>query len=764
MISASLQPHFQAYLSSKTGLFTQVKKRDGRIVPFEPARVVRALAKAGAATGEFGEETALRLAIKAINHADQLLATGLPSVEDIQDIVEEVLLASPFRATARAFIIYRDQHARLRELRAGGDIDLIDAYLKKLDWQVRENSNMSYSLQGLNNYLASAISQNYWLNAIYPPAIRDAHDHGDFHLHDLNQLSVYCVGWDLHDLLNQGFCGVPGKIEAKPARHLRSALGQIINFLYTLQGEAAGAQAFSSFDTLLAPFIRFDGLSFAQVKQALQEFVFNINVPTRVGFQTPFTNVTLDLLCPGHYADQPVVIGGVLQPQTYGQFQAEMNLFNRAFFEVMAEGDAKGRVMTFPIPTINLTPDFKWDDPNLAGLWEMTGRYGIPYFSNFINSDMKPEDARSMCCRLRIDNTRLEKRGGGLFGAHPLTGSVGVVTINLPRLGHLAAQDVPATTLVTTTDETAAARETAFRARLGRLMDLARDSLEIKRKFLERFTAAGLYPYTSHYLRHMHERFGVYWKNHFSTIGLVGMNEACANLGLESIATPAGRAFALRTLDFMRERLVAYQQETGNHYNLEATPAEGTSHRLALKDKQRFPGILVSNEEDLLRGAKPFYTNSTHLPVQHTDDPFAALDHQDEFQTLYTGGTVLHLFLGERLADPQAVKHLVRRVAETYRLPYFSLTPTFSVCPEHGYVAGEHHHCPQCGKEAEVYSRVVGYLRPVKQWNEGKQAEFSRRQVYRVPAAQELASPTQSPDMVPLPASPAEASAGSAVA
>lgn len=721
-----------AYLTTTSGVPADVRKRDGRVVPFAATRIARSLTKAGEATGEFDAALAHRLTVRVVNLMLATIADPVPTVEQIQDRMEEVLLESPFRKTARAVIVYRDQHKRMRELAARQDVDLIEGYLAKLDWQVRENSNMSYSLQGLNNYISSAVSQSYWLNAIYPPAVRAAHEGGDFHLHDLNQLSVYCVGWDLHDLLSQGFRGVMGKIESSPARHLRTALGQIVNFFYTLQGEAAGAQAFSSFDTLLAPYIRHDALTYEQVRQTLQEFVFNINVPTRVGFQTPFTNITLDLVCPKHFAAQPVVIGGEMRPETYGEFQAEMDLFNRAFFEVMARGDARGRVMTFPIPTINLTPGFDWDNPNLAGLWEMTGRYGIPYFSNFINSDMKPEDARSMCCRLRIDNTQLEKRGGGLFGAHPLTGSVGVVTINLARLGHLASLDAPG---VPGDDAPVAAREEAFRIRLARLMDLARESLETKRKLLERLTDAGLYPYTIHYLRHMKERFGAYWKNHFSTIGLVGMNEACANLGVGGIHSEEGRAFAIRTLDFMRDRLVGYQRETGNHYNLEATPAEGTSYRFARKDKELLPEILVANEEDLARGAKPYYTNSTHLPVHATDDLFEALDHQDELQTRYTGGTVLHLFLGENIREPVAVKNLVRRIAENHRLPYFSLTPTFSVCPDHGYISGEHPACPRCGKETEVYSRVVGYLRPVSQWNEGKQAEFSRRKVYRVPAS-----------------------------
>lgn len=721
MIPPTLANHFQAYLSSRTGLFKQVRKRDGRVVPFAPSRIQRAIARAGAATGEFDEEVALRLAIKTINLADQALDTDVPSVEQIQDIVEEVLLASPFRKTARSFIIYRDQHARLRGIRAHENIELIDGYLQKLDWQVRENSNMAYSLQGLNNYISSAVSQSYWLNAIYPADIRDAHESGDFHIHDLNQLSVYCVGWDLMDLLHEGFRGVPGKTESKPAKHLRSALGQVVNFFYTLQGEAAGAQAFSSFDTLLAPFIRYDGLNYTQVKQALQEFIFNINVPTRVGFQTPFTNVTLDLVCPKHLALQPVLVGGEYQSDTYSEFQPEMNLFNRAFFEVMKEGDAHGRIMTFPIPTINLTRDFDWDNPNLADLWEITGKYGVPYFSNFINSDMSPDDARSMCCRLRIDNTQLGVRGGGLFGAHPLTGSIGVVTLNLPRLAYLAKSS-------------GEGRE-GFFARLGRLLRLARESLEIKRKFLESLTGAHLYPYTSYYLRHIKERSGRHWTNHFSTIGLVGMNEAAANLIGETTGSEAGRAFALETLDFMRAQLVEFQTETNHPYNLEATPAEATSYRLARKDKERYPGILAANQEDVEQGAQPYYTNSSHLPVDFTDDLFEALDLQDDLQTRYTGGTVLHLFLGERISDPNSVKTLVRRIASGYRLPYFSLTPTFSICPEHGYLAGEHPKCPKCERECEVYSRVVGYLRPVSQWNDGKQAEFKRRRALRVPSS-----------------------------
>ncbi|HTO21296.1 MAG TPA: ribonucleoside triphosphate reductase, partial [Spirochaetia bacterium] len=479
-------------------MFVSIKKRNGTIVPFNLDKITTAIARAGAATGEFGEDTAGKLSLRVLNLAHQALPGEIPSVERIQDIVEEVLASSPYKATAKAYIIYRDQHARIREIVSRADVDLIDRYLDRADWQVNENSNMAYSLQGLNNYVSSEISKVYWLNKIYPPEIRLAHTDGDFHIHDLGILSVYCVGWDLEDLLMMGFTGASGKVESRPARHLRSALGQVVNFFYTLQGEAAGAQAFSHFDTLLAPFIRCDRLGYEEVKQALQEFVFNINVPTRVGFQTPFTNITLDLKVPSHMASAPVILGGEYQDVTYGDFQPELAVFNRAFLEVLSEGDAKGRVFTFPIPTYNVTKDFPWDDPSLDVLWRVTARYGIPYFSNFVNSDMSPEDTRSMCCRLRLDvrgleAQSLEKRGGGLFGANPLTGSIGVVTINMPRLGYIAAD------------------EGEFLGRLGELMELARDSLEIKRKMLERLTEGSLYPYTRYYLRSVRERFGQYW-------------------------------------------------------------------------------------------------------------------------------------------------------------------------------------------------------------------------------------------------------------
>lgn len=691
-------------------MFTQIRKRDGRIVKFDPEKITGAIAKAGAATGEYETETARRLTIKVLALAGQLLGDRIPGVEEIQDIVEETLLQSPYRKTAKAYIIYRDQHARLREVVNKMEVDLVDRYLQKMDWKINENSNMDYSLQGLNNYISSEVSKVYWLNEIYTPEIKKAHTDGDFHIHDLSLLSVYCVGWDLYDLLIEGFRGVTGKVESRPARHLRSALGQVVNFFYTLQGEAAGAQAFSNFDTLLAPFIRYDRLAYQDVKQALQEFIFNINVPTRVGFQTPFTNVTLDVNVPKHYADRHVIIGGVPRKETYGEFQEELNLFNKAFLEVMAEGDAKGRVFTFPIPTYSITRDFDWDNPLMEGLWEMTAKYGVPYFSNFVNSDMSPEDARSMCCRLRIDNRELVKRGGGLFGSNPLTGSIGVVTLNMPRLGYLSKS------------------EEEFFERLEKLMYHAKESLEIKRKVLETFTDRNLYPYTKYYLRGIRERMGSYWKNHFSTIGLVGMNEACLNLMGRTIAEREGMDFAKRVLDFMNARLLEYQAETDNNFNLEATPAEGTSFSLARIDKAKYPDIISANEN----GGTAFYTNSTQLPVNYTDDVFEALDLQDEIQVKYTGGTVFHTFIGERIAEPEAAKVLVRKICETYHMPYFTLTPTFSVCPDHGYIRGEVEACPECNTATEIYSRVVGYLRPVKQWNKGKQAEFGLRQTYDV--------------------------------
>ena len=693
-------------------MYNYIKKRDGRKVKFNDRKIMSAIERAGLETGEFAEAEADKLTKKVLARAEKELTEKVPGVEQVQDIVEEVLLSSRYKKTAKAYIIYRDQHKKLREITDAAHLDLMDQYLSRLDWRVNENSNMGYSLQGLNNYIASEVSKTYWLNKVYTPEIGRLHRSGDMHIHDLNLLSVYCVGWDLQDLLRSGFTGVQNKISSKPAKHFRAILGQVVNFFYTLQGEAAGAQAFSNFDTLLAPFIKYDKLSYDEVKQSLQEFVFNVNVPTRVGFQTPFTNITLDLECPSYMKGQPVVIGGELQDTNYGDHQEEMNMFNRALLEVLTEGDASGRVFTFPIPTYNITKDFNWDNPVIENLWEASAKYGIPYFSNFVNSDMSPEDARSMCCRLRIDNRQLEYRGGGLFGSNPMTGSVGVVTINLPRLA-LKSKD-----------------EIEFRKGLDYLMEKAKESLEVKRKTLEVLTDKNLYPYTKFYLRDIKKRFGVYWKNHFSTIGLIGMNEAALNLLGANIGSDTGREFAERTLDYMRNRLVEFQKETGNNYNLEATPAEGTTYRLARIDKADFPeaahfanGIGAAVEH-------PFYTNSTHLPVNYTDDLFELLDLQDELQTKYTGGTVIHFFLGERMANAKTLKGLVKKICDNYRLPYFTFSPSFSICRNHGYLLGEQAHCPKCNEPCEVYSRVVGFLRPVEQWNKGKQAEFAMREHY----------------------------------
>ncbi|MDD3487952.1 MAG: ribonucleoside triphosphate reductase [Candidatus Pacebacteria bacterium] len=691
----------------------EVKKRTGEIVPFDKKKIEEVIYKALTATGAGGKTLSRELSTRVIKILNRRFKNGeIPSVEEIQDIVEEVLILENLVETSKAYILYRDQRRALRESRIVTDeaISLVDEYLQVNDWEVKENSNMAFSLQGLNHYVSAYVAKKYWLRKIYPKEVREAVESGDFHIHNLDILATYCCGWDLYDLMLQGFGGVFGKIQSKPPKHFGSALGQIVNFFYTLQGEGAGAQAFSNFDTLLAPFIRYDNLNYQEVKQNLQEFLFNCNVPTRVGFQTPFENITLDLKVPSHYKDLPVIIGGQPQKETYKEFQKEMDILNQAFCEIYTEGDASGRVFTFPIPTYNITKDFEWDNPAYEGIWQMTAKYGIPYFSNFINSDMSPEDARSMCCRLRLDNRELYKRGGGLFGANPLTGSIGVVTINMPRLGYLSKT------------------KKDFFERLFHLMDLARESLEIKRKILEDWTDKGLYPYAKYYLSNVQKMRGTYWGNHFSTIGLIGMNECLLNfLGID-IGNKKGINFAEEVLDKMRERLVKYQEKTGNLYNLEATPAEGTSYRLALKDKKKYPDIIAAGEQE------PYYTNSTQLPVNYTDDLFEALKLQDSLQTKYTGGTVFHAFLGEAISDPEAVKSLIKLVFEKFHLPYFTLTPTFSVCPVHGYIAGEHFVCPQCTIEqpCEVYSRIVGYLRPVQQWHKGKQEEFKERSTFNV--------------------------------
>jgi ribonucleoside-triphosphate reductase len=704
-------------------MIRKIKKRDGKIVDFNPVRITEAIWKAAQAVGGKDYKRAAELTDKVLDILEkELKRSEIPTVEQVQDVVEKILIEDGHAKTAKAFILYRKQHQDMRDI--GGllkDIDVVDDYLSMLDWKVNENSNMSYSLQGLNVYATESIISHYWLNKIYPPEIGDAHTKGDYHIHDLGTLGAYCVGWDLQDLLLLGFKGVSGKIESKPAKHFSTALMQIVNYLYTLQGEAAGAQALSNFDSLLAPFVAKDNLQYDNVKQEMQKFLFNMNVPTRVGFQSPFTNITMDLTVPSYLTDEPAIIGGNPTDNNYSEYTEEMDMINHAFAEIMHDGDAKGRPFTFPIPTYNITKDFNWNNEGLAPLWDMTAKYGIPYFSNFINSDMKPEDARSMCCRLRLDNRELQKRGGGLFGANPKTGSIGVVTLNMPRVGYLAKDD------------------TDFFERLDNLMMLARQSLEIKRDLIENLTASGLHPYSRFYLSDVQKAFGEYWKNHFSTIGLIGMNDALLNFMNKSIGDSEGKAFAEKVLDFMRTRIADFQVETGNIFNLEATPGEGTSYRLARIDKKHYPDIRTYNQEiytqNRSRDVEPYYTNSTQLPVGFTTDVFEALDLQDSLQTKYTGGTVLHIFLGEEEPSPTATKNLVRKVAANYALPYYTITPTFSVCPDHGYIAGEHQLCPTCQgmqktTECEIYSRVVGYIRPVNQWNKGKQQEFRDRTTF----------------------------------
>jgi anaerobic ribonucleoside-triphosphate reductase len=851
-------------------LINKIKKRDGRKVPFNKNKIENAVFKATKAIGQENKAISREITQEVLSYLNIFYKEeGIPNVEQIQDLVEKILIERGYADIAKAYILYREQHARLRDTKRlfSDALKIINSYLDRSDWRINENSNMGFSLQGLNNHISSKITSQYWLHEIYPKEIRELHLNGDLHIHDLSQLSVYCCGWDLQDLLLTGFSGVSTKVESKPAKHFRTALMQIVNFLYSLQGESAGAQAFANFDTYLSPFIYYDNLSYPEVKQAMQEFIFNMNVPTRVGFQSPFTNITMDLNPSPAVAEQPAIIGGNLMDKSLGEFQKEMDMLNRAFAEIMLEGDAKGRVFSFPIPTYNITRDFDWDNEVLDPLWEMTAKYGIPYFSNFINSDMKPEDARSMClfpeetlfikigdqikkrsielvfedykrkqidkewyecdnqiqtislnpetgkfewvkikrflkiydnelitiktkdgkvmrvsknhlvavfnknalntkkasaiteddfllvikdginilndpinqgdtqdftvvaidniqyqklnynqvfydieleknhyfvhsngnithncCRLRLDNRELRKRGGGLFGASPMTGSIGVVTLNMPRIGFMAKD------------------EEDFVNRVYHLMDAARDSLELKRKVLERFTDAGLYPYSKFYLRDIYRRFNNYWQNHFNTIGLNGMNEALINFIGKDIGSNEGQRFTIKLMNLMRDRLVEYQEETDNMYNLEATPAEGTSYRFARLDKELFGDKIISANEERVQAedVDPYYTNSTQLSVGYTDDIFTALDLQDNLQTLYTGGTVLHGFLGERMPSIESTKLLVKRIAENYHLPYYTITPTFSICPIHGYIPGEHEYCPICDaemayKETEIF-------------------------------------------------------------
>lgn len=687
-----------------------IRKRNGNLEPLHVEKITWAIFKAASAVGGNDWSRAEQLTGQVMDIALLQYKDGVADVEGIQDIVEKVLIENGHAKTAKAYILYREKRRSARESNAliGATIDMFSDYLQDKDWLIQENANTQRSINGLNNYVREAFTKKYWLHEIYPTEVREAHTGGDIHLHDLGFFGPYCAGWDLRQLLRDGFGGVPGKVESSPAKHLRSFLGQIVNSTFTTQGETAGAQAWSSIDTYCAPFIRYDHLSYDQVKQALQEFIFNINVPTRVGFQCPFSNLTFDIVPPSTLKNEPVIVGGQYTEDTYGDFQAEMDIFNEAFCDVMLEGDAKGRVFTFPIPTINVTRAFDWDSPVVNRFMEITCKYGIPYFSNYINSDLSPEDAVSMCCRLRLDTSELRKRGGGLFGSNPMTGSIGVVTINLPRLGYLSKS------------------LSEFKARLWRLMHLAKESLEIKRKVIEEQTAKGLYPYSAHYLRDIHERTGQYWFNHFNTVGIIGMNEALLNFIGKDLTTEEGQKLAVDLMEYMRGVLTEIQEETGHFYNLEATPAEGASYSLARKDKERYPDIQTAGDE------APYYTNSTQLPVGFTDDIFETMDLQDELQCLYTGGTVLHLYLGERIDDIEVAKALLKKVFYNYKMPYVSLTPTFSVCQDHGYIAGEHFECPECGKPAEVWSRVVGYLRPVQNFHTGKREEYRQRKKYVV--------------------------------
>lgn len=691
-------------------MISQIRKRNGDVVDFQSEKITRAIYKAASAVGGNDWDKANDLTNQILSMAETRFPGDVADVEKVQDLVEKVLIENGHAKTAKAYILYREKRRGARESNAliGATIEMFSNYLGDNDWRVKENANAQKSINGMNNYIRETFTKQYWLHEIYPDEIRNAHQAGDIHLHDLGFFGPYCAGWDLKQLLVDGFGGVPGKVESSPAKHLRSFLGQVVNSTFTTQGETAGAQAWSSFDTYCAPFVKYDNLDYTTVKQVLQEFIFNLNVPTRVGFQCPFSNLTFDIIAPKTLKDQAVIIGGKPQKETYGEFQKEMDMINTAFCEVMMEGDKKGRVFTFPIPTINVTKDFDWDSPVVNQFMEITCKYGIPYFSNYVNSDLSPDDALSMCCRLRLDTSELRKRGGGLFGSNPLTGSVGVVTINLPRIAYTS----------NTQEE--------FESKLSTLMEAAKNSLEIKRKTIEEQTDRGMYPYSAHYLKNVKERTGSYWFNHFNTIGLIGMNEACLNfLGKgKDITTEEGQAFANKTLDYMRDVITGFQEETGHVYNLEATPAEGTSYSLARLDREKYPDIITAGNDE------PYYTNSSQLPVGFTDDIFETLDLQDELQCKYTGGTVLHLYLGEQIKDIEIAKQLIKKAFTNYKLPYISLTPTFSICQEHGYLNGEVYSCPDCGEETEVWSRVVGYLRPVQNFHKGKQEEYKQRVKY----------------------------------
>jgi len=689
---------------------SKVQKRNGEIVDFDSNKIKNAIFAAAKAVGGKDEQRAEVLSKMVIDIIKETFGAGIPSVEDIQDVVEKILIEEGHAKTAKAYILYRKRREELREVRnLFMDAEkMIEEYINLEDWRVNENANMGFSLQGLNSHIVEGITAKYWLNKIYRKDLRDAHIKGDLHIHDLGLLAPYCCGWDIEAFLLSGFRGAKGKVESKPPKHLESALGQLVNLLFTLQGEAAGAQAVSSLDTYMAPFIYYDGLSFEQVKKAIQRFVFNLNIPTRVGFQTPFTNVTLDITPHPLIKKQSAIIGGQLMDKSYGEFQTEMDMFNRAFCEVMLAGDGAGRAFSFPIPTINITSDFPWESEVVGSIMEMTRKFGTPYFANFINSDLAPEDIRSMCCRLRLDNRELRRRGGGLFGANPLTGSINVVTLNMARIGYTSK----------TSEQ--------FKRRIRELMEFAKEICETKREVLERYMEAGLYPYSRFFLQDVKTATCEYFKNHFSTIGINGMNEACMNILGKDITTEKGNAFAVDIMEFMNKVIQIFQEETGSLWNLEASPAEGTAYRFARLDKKVYPKIYTRGVNE------PYYTNSTQLPVDHTMDVFEALELQEKLQSLYTGGTVLHCFIAEEIESAETCKVLVKKIMENSKVPYITITPTFSVCPDHGYLPGEHSKCPNCDEETEIWTRVVGFHRPVQAWNNGKKEEFKQRLEFSV--------------------------------
>ncbi len=683
----------------------RVRKRNKQITDFDLSKITNAMEKAFEATYSACTPDILeRLALRVVADFQPKIKDGVIYIEDIQDSVERTLETLGFSDVAKAYILYRKQREKIRDLHSSmlDFSETVNSYLNHLDWRIKENSTVTYSIGGLILHNSGTVTANYWLSEIYDEQIGRAHRDGDFHIHDLSMLSGYCAGWSLRQLIERGLGGVTGKVSSSPARHLSTLVNQMVNFLGILQNEWAGAQSFSSFDTYLAPFVKTDKLSFKQVKQNIQSFVFGVNTPSRWGTQAPFTNITLDWTVPQNLSSQKALMGGKEADFTYGDCQQEINTINQAFLEILDEGDASGRGFQYPIPTYNITREFDWNNENAKLLFGITAKYGAPYFQNFLNTDLKPDDVRSMCCRLQLDRRELRRRGGGLFGSDEFTGSIGVVTLNLPRIAYLSEN------------------EEEFFIRLERIAGIASRSLEVKREVVEKLNEQGLYPYTRSYLEN--------FDNHFSTIGVVGMNETTVNARWiqEPLSQEKAHGFALKTLDFLREKIAEFQEKTGNLYNLEATPAESTAYRLAKIDKARFPGIRTAGEE------VPFYTNSSHLPVNFTDDIFDALDLQEEFQQKYTGGTVFHAFLGEKVSDWETTRALVKKVATSYRIPYFTISPTYSVCVNHGYLQGEQRECPTCGMQTEIYSRVTGYYRPVQNWNVGKQEEFRSRKTYRI--------------------------------